>query len=101
MSRLVRTLSDPRRRIIVLTDWDREGGHLAHRLLELLGAEGVSVDRDFRRRLARALRGEVAQVEGLAGWAHRAAEREGAPFDQWFPGAADGPEGDGSPSATE
>lgn len=84
LSQLTRTLSRPGQRVIVLTDWDREGGNLAHRLDELLAAEGVRADTDFRRRLARALRGEVVHVEGLAGWARRGAERAGAPLDHWF-----------------
>jgi 5S rRNA maturation endonuclease (ribonuclease M5) len=84
LSQLTRSLTVPGRRVVVLTDWDREGGHLAHRLTELLVAEGVRVDADFRRKLARAVRGEVAHVEGLAGWAHRAAERAGAPLEHWF-----------------
>jgi 5S rRNA maturation endonuclease (ribonuclease M5) len=84
LSQLTRALAKPGQRVVVLTDWDREGGHLAHRLTELLVAEGVQVDVDFRRRLARALRGEIAHVEGLAGWARRSAERAGAPLDHWF-----------------
>ncbi|MGC2289392.1 MAG: toprim domain-containing protein [Thermoplasmata archaeon] len=84
LSRLTQTLSRPGQRVVILTDWDREGGHLAHRLTELLVAEGVQVDADFRRRLAKVLRGEVAHVEGLAGWARRSAERAGAPLDHWF-----------------
>lgn len=84
MSRLTRALSSPGQHIVLLTDWDREGGHLAHRLSELLGAEGVPVDAEFRRQLSRALHGEVAHVEGLAGWARRTAERAGAPLDHWL-----------------
>ena len=85
LSRLTRALSGSGQRVVVLTDWDREGGHLAHRLTELLVAEGVRVDAEFRRRLARALHGELAHVEGLAGWARRSAERAGAPLDHWLP----------------
>jgi 5S rRNA maturation endonuclease (ribonuclease M5) len=84
ISELTRTLSKPGRRVVILTDWDRAGGHLAHRLAELLAGEGVEVDAEFRRRLAKALRGEVAHVEGLAGWARRSAERAGAPLDHWL-----------------
>jgi 5S rRNA maturation endonuclease (ribonuclease M5) len=84
LSQLTRALTRPGQRIVVLTDWDREGGHLAHRLTEVLVAEGMRVDLEFRRRLARVLRGEVAHVEGLAGWARRAAEHAGAPLDHWF-----------------
>lgn len=88
LSRLTRTLSTPGSRIVLLTDWDREGGHLAHRLTELLVAEGIRVDAEFRRRLARALRGEVVHVEGMAGWARRTAERAGAPLEHWISGRA-------------
>lgn len=84
MDRLTHTLSRPGQRVVLLTDWDREGGHLAHRLAELLVAEGIRVDTEFRRKLARAVHGEVAHVEGLAGWARRSAERAGAPLDHWL-----------------
>jgi 5S rRNA maturation endonuclease (ribonuclease M5) len=71
--RLVRT----GRRVVVLTDWDTEGGHLAHRLAEFLTPEPLELDLDTRRRLARVLRGELAHVEGLYGWARRLAEKQG------------------------
>lgn len=76
------------RRVIVLTDWDTEGGHLAHRLTEFLEAEPLDLDLETRRRLARILRGELVHVEGLYGWARRLAEKQGetlesvlGPFD--------------------
>ena len=72
------------RRVIVLTDWDVEGGHLASRLRDVLGSAGVELDLEFRRRLARVLRGEVAHVEGLARWAQHAAERAGAPLEHFL-----------------
>jgi 5S rRNA maturation endonuclease (ribonuclease M5) len=65
------------RRVVVLTDWDTEGGHLAHRLSEFLEAEPLALDLETRRRMARILRGEVVHVEGLYGWARRLAESEG------------------------
>ena len=71
-------------RVIVLTDWDREGGHLAQRLAELLDDGRVTFDLEFRRRLARAVQREVVHVEGLATWARRAADRAGAPLDHWL-----------------
>jgi len=70
------------RRVVVLTDWDGEGGQLARRLREFLEAEQVPLDLEYRRRLARVLRGEVAHVEGLYGWARRLAERQGRSIDQ-------------------
>jgi 5S rRNA maturation endonuclease (ribonuclease M5) len=73
------------RTVIVLTDWDTEGGHLAHRLREFLEAEPIAFNLDYRRRFARILRGEVVHVEGLHGWARRLAERHGAPLDHFLP----------------
>ena len=76
------------RKVVVLTDWDREGGHLAQRLREFLEAEAVGIDLEYRRRFARVLRGELAHVEGLNGWARRTAEEAGTPLDGAVPEAA-------------
>ncbi len=71
-----------RGKVIVLTDWDAEGGHLARRLRDFLEAEPVRLDLDYRRRLARVLRGELTHVEGLYGWARRQAERRGETLER-------------------
>jgi 5S rRNA maturation endonuclease (ribonuclease M5) len=73
---------------IVLTDWDTEGGHLAHRLREFLEAEHRPLDLTFRQRLARVLRGELVHVEGLYGWARRQAEAEGRSIEALLDDAA-------------
>jgi 5S rRNA maturation endonuclease (ribonuclease M5) len=75
------------RRVIVLTDWDPEGGTLARRLREFLEAERLSLDLEYRRRLARVVRGELVHVEGLYGWARRLAERTGHPLEELLDGA--------------
>ena len=93
LSRLAHELGEHRTRVILLTDWDAEGGTLARRLKEFLEAGHSTVDLEYRRRLARALRGEIVHVEGLAGWARRAAEEAGAPLEEWIEGDA--------PQATE
>lgn len=82
---VAQSLAELRRPVIVLTDWDTEGGHLARRLREFFEASGVDFDLEFRRKLARLLKGELVHVEGLAGWARRSAEREGAPLDHFLP----------------
>ena len=82
-----------RGKVIVLTDWDTEGGHLARRLRDFLEAEEVSLDLEYRRRLARVLRGELTHVEGLFGWARRQAERAGEPIERLTAGADDDPTG--------
>ena len=82
-------LAQRSRRVITLTDWDREGGRLAHRLKEFLESESLSFDLDYRRRLARILRGELVHVEGLYGWARRLAEGRGAPLEHFLPDATE------------
>jgi 5S rRNA maturation endonuclease (ribonuclease M5) len=46
-------LSKKTRRVLVLTDFDEKGITLAKRLSLLLEAEGVHVDREFRRKFGR------------------------------------------------
>jgi len=75
LSETAHHLAEGARRVIILTDWDTEGGHLAQRLKEFLGAGRTELDLEHRRRLARVLRGELVHVEGLYGWAMRTAEK--------------------------
>jgi 5S rRNA maturation endonuclease (ribonuclease M5) len=84
LSRRAEELGKPGTTLIVLTDWDVEGGHLAQRLRLLLSPGPARVDLEFRRRFALILHGEVAHVEGLAGWARRTAEKAGAPLDHFL-----------------
>jgi len=79
------------RHVIVLTDWDNEGGQFARRLKEFLEAEQLKLDLDYRRRLARILRGELVHVEGLHGWARRLAERQGDSLEQFLAETAPDP----------
>jgi 5S rRNA maturation endonuclease (ribonuclease M5) len=74
-------LASGNRRVILLTDWDTAGGRLARRMKEFLAAGPVALDLDYRRNLARTLRGELAHVEGLSSWARRNAERRHASLD--------------------
>jgi 5S rRNA maturation endonuclease (ribonuclease M5) len=83
LSHVAEELSRSRRPVTILTDWDAEGGHLAHKLRELLPAQR-EVDFDLRRRIGVVLRGEVTHVEGLYRWARRMAEAAGAPLDHWI-----------------
>jgi 5S rRNA maturation endonuclease (ribonuclease M5) len=80
-------------KVIVLTDWDQEGGHLARRLHDFLGSGEVELDLEYRRRLARILHGELTHVEGLFGWARRQAERLGEPLERLLDGAEPAPTG--------
>lgn len=82
LSELAARLARDGRRVIVLTDWDTAGGQLARKLREFLEAEAVGIDLEYRRRLARVLRGEVVHVEGLHGWARRTAQEAGSPVEE-------------------
>jgi len=75
ISETANVLSSTARHVIILTDWDTEGGHLAQRLREFLGGGRPGPDLEYRRRLARILRGELVHVEGLYGWATRTGEK--------------------------
>lgn len=75
LSETAQHLSTTAHRVIILTDWDTEGGHLAQRLKGFLGSGRSGPDLEHRRRIARVLRGELVHVEGLYGWAMRAAEK--------------------------
>lgn len=77
------TLSRQHRKVIILVDWDRTGGHLARLLQEALVANGVRYDIEYRRSLARATKKEVVHVEGLARYMEtlrRMARRDHGPF---------------------
>ena len=50
---------------VVLTDWDRKGGHLARLLKEALMNNGVVVDNRLRAQLATLSKKEVKDIESL------------------------------------
>lgn len=77
---LAQELSRDCRRLIVLTDWDSSGGEIAHGIAELLEGTTTQPDLELRRRMAKAVRGEVVHVEGLRSWALRMGERTGEPL---------------------
>jgi len=93
ISETAQHLSASARRVIVLTDWDTEGGHLAQRLKEFLGVGRSGPDLEYRRRLARILRGELVHVEGLYGWAVRTAEKGNRSVPALLEAAEGDPEG--------
>lgn len=51
--------------VIILTDYDREGRHLARRSQETIRSVGVRPNLEFRRRLRKASMGEISHIEGL------------------------------------
>jgi 5S rRNA maturation endonuclease (ribonuclease M5) len=53
--------------VIILTDWDRKGGHISRVLQESLKANDVKFNTEIRARLAYLCRKETKDVEGLVG----------------------------------
>ncbi len=56
---------------IILTDWDRKGGVLAHMLKEKLAANAVRYNQDIRARLSMLCKKEIKDVESLPGYLER------------------------------
>jgi 5S rRNA maturation endonuclease (ribonuclease M5) len=57
--------------VIILTDWDRKGGHISRVLQEDLKANDVKFNTDIRARLSYLCRKETKDVEGLVGTIQR------------------------------
>ncbi len=53
------------RRVVILTDWDRTGRHLAHLLVDGFRSVGVECNMEYRARIAGLCRRETKDVEGL------------------------------------
>lgn len=68
---LCESLSSEHDRFIILTDWDRKGGQIAHQLDR--GFESCDVKRDMsmRANIARLTKKEIKDVEGLPGFIYR------------------------------
>lgn len=59
-------ISRVHKKVILLTDWDRRGGHLAKLLREALEANGVRHDDDIRAKIAILTKKDIKDVESLA-----------------------------------
>jgi 5S rRNA maturation endonuclease (ribonuclease M5) len=64
-------LSKKYKEVLILTDWDRKGGHLCKVLSEDLKANDVKFNIDIRAKLASYTKKETKDVEGLAGCVRR------------------------------
>jgi 5S rRNA maturation endonuclease (ribonuclease M5) len=64
-------LSRNYKEVLILTDWDRKGGHLCKVLSEDLKANDVKFNTDIRAKLASYTKKETKDVEGLAGCVRR------------------------------
>jgi dTMP kinase len=58
-------LAQEGKRAVILTDWDRKGGRLAHSLRLALNANAVRYDDSIRLRLVRLVKTEIKDVESL------------------------------------
>ena len=59
-------LSRDHKKVILMTDWDRKGGHLGKLLKDGLEANGVQYDGNIRARLAVLTKKDIKDVENLA-----------------------------------
>jgi dTMP kinase len=59
------TLAREGKEAIILTDWDRKGGHLAQLLRNALKANGVRYDDTVRSRLSQLCKKEIKDIESL------------------------------------
>lgn len=64
-------LSSEHGRFIILTDWDRKGGQIAHQLERGLESCDVKHDLSPRANIARLTKKEIKDVEGLPGFIRR------------------------------
>lgn len=62
-------------RVVILTDWDRKGGHLCKLLKENLKANDVLFNTEMRAKLAGYCKKETKDVEGLSGCVYRLKNR--------------------------
>ncbi len=58
-------------KVVILTDWDRKGGHLCRLLSEGLKANDVQFNTELRAKFAGYCKKETKDVEGLFGCVHR------------------------------
>jgi len=68
---LCESLSSEHDRFIILTDWDRKGGQIAHQLDRGLEACDAKRDMETRANIARLSKKEIKDVEGLPGYISR------------------------------
>lgn len=69
------------RKVVILTDLDREGAILASKFVKRLNHEGIATSLSERRRLKAASRGVFLHVENLARFARPEASRWGSSAD--------------------
>lgn len=67
-------------KVILLTDWDRTGGRLAHRIQKACDANGIICDADIRREIIKYVKKEVKDVESLPSFIDRARSVLGEPI---------------------
>lgn len=59
------TIAREHDKVIIMTDWDAQGGELCRMLREILKANDVRYDTELRAKLAMCCKKEIKDVEGL------------------------------------
>jgi 5S rRNA maturation endonuclease (ribonuclease M5) len=73
----VEELSKSWKSAVILMDWDRKGGQLAHLLRDALESSDMKFNTDFRARMSYLAKKETKDVEGLPGFVERLNEATG------------------------
>jgi dTMP kinase len=58
-------LAKENKEAVILTDWDRKGGQLAHLLRSSLNANGIRFDENIRMRLVILVKKDIKDIESL------------------------------------
>jgi len=59
-------LSRSRKDVVILTDWDRKGGIVAHKIIDYLHAYGILPNTDIRGRIGFLVKKRIKDIESLS-----------------------------------
>ncbi len=69
---IIEALRGKYQEVIVLTDWDRTGGRLAHRIKKACMANDITCNEEYRLELIKHLKKEIKDVESIPAFIERA-----------------------------
>jgi len=65
------SLSMSRKKIVLLTDWDRKGGLAAQKIVQYLKAYGITPDTQIRSRFCSLVKKKIKDVESLSNYINK------------------------------
>jgi len=69
--RIIESLREEHDEVIILTDWDRTGGRLYHRIKRACKANLLSYNQDIRKRLIKYTKRDIKDVESIPAFLSR------------------------------